>query len=247
MFDILFVRTFLIVGSMLIISAITALVNKSFETALEMWLSIILSIGILVALMFYANIFPTNLILVALFSGLMGWQIGPAVSGLGHRYKFKKHLKENDIIIGRGREITKEQQEEFGESFDGDKYQSEWNATVFQAFFATAIAVFATGGLVFLTNIDFSFLNGFLIISLIILVLMGILNIFIFRSTMFAFISSYFGAIIFTLYLLFDFNRLESMAGDESWATAIDISVNLYLDIINLFLDLLTIIAEINS
>lgn len=247
MFDILFVRTFFIVGSMLIISAITALINKSFETALERWLSFIISIGLLFALLFYSDIFPTNLILVALFSGLIGWQIGPAVSSLGHRYKFKKHLKENDINIGRGREITKEQQQEFGQSFDGDKYQAEWNATVFQAFFATAIAVFSTGGLVFLTNIDFGFLDGFILISLIILVLMGILNIFIFRSTMFSFISSYFGAVIFTLYLLFDFNRLESMAGDESWATAIDISVSLYLDIINLFLDLLTIIAEFNS
>ncbi|MEX0598540.1 MAG: Bax inhibitor-1 family protein, partial [Candidatus Paceibacterota bacterium] len=153
----------------------------------------------------------------------------------------------NDIIIDRGREITKEQQQEFGKSFDGDKYQSEWNNTVFQAFFATAIAVFATGSIVFLTNINFGFLEGFLLISLIILVLMSVLNILIFRSTIFSFISSYFGAVIFTLYLLFDFNRLESIAGDESWATAIDISVNLYLDIINLFLDLLTIISELNS
>ena len=247
MFDILFIRTFLIVGSMLIISAITSLVNKRFETSLEMWLSFILSLGVLVATMFYANIFPTNLILVAVFSGLMGWQIGPAVSSLGDRYKFKRHLKENDIIIGKGQEITAEQQKEFGASFDRDKYQSEWNNTVFQAFFATAIAVISTGSIVFLTNINFSFLGGFLMISLIILLIMLILNVLIFKSTMFAFISSYFGAVIFTLYLLFDFNRLEEMAGDESWATAIDISVNLYLDIINLFLDLLTIIAELNS
>ena len=34
------------------------------------------------------------------------------------------------------------------------------------------------------------------------------------------------------------------MAGDESWGTAIDIAVNIYLDIINLFLDLLEILAE---
>ena len=33
-------------------------------------------------------------------------------------------------------------------------------------------------------------------------------------------------------------------AGDESWSTAIKITVNLYLDIINLFLDLLQILAE---
>jgi len=34
------------------------------------------------------------------------------------------------------------------------------------------------------------------------------------------------------------------MAGDESWETAIDVAVNIYLDIINLFLDLLEILSE---
>ena len=52
--------------------------------------------------------------------------------------------------------------------------------------------------------------------------------------------------IIFTLYLLFALNTLEKRIemGDESWGTAIRVSVNLYLDIINLFLDLLKILAE---
>jgi FtsH-binding integral membrane protein len=36
------------------------------------------------------------------------------------------------------------------------------------------------------------------------------------------------------------------MAGDESWGTAINISVDLYLNIINLFLDLLVILSESN-
>jgi len=34
------------------------------------------------------------------------------------------------------------------------------------------------------------------------------------------------------------------MAGDESWGTAIDVAVNIYLYIINLFLDLLEILSE---
>jgi len=45
---------------------------------------------------------------------------------------------------------------------------------------------------------------------------------------------------------LYDFNILEKRiaAGDESWGTAVRIAVRLYLDIINLFLDLLQILAE---
>jgi FtsH-binding integral membrane protein len=35
--------------------------------------------------------------------------------------------------------------------------------------------------------------------------------------------------------------------GDESWSSAVKIAVNLYLDIINLFLDLLIILAESNN
>jgi len=52
---------------------------------------------------------------------------------------------------------------------------------------------------------------------------------------------SYAGIVIFSLYLVFDFNRLEKAVsrGDESWKTTIDIAINLYLDIINLFIDFL--------
>lgn len=73
---------------------------------------------------------------------------------------------------------------------------------------------------------------------------MGLLNIFFFRSKIFSLVRAYIGAVIFTLYLIYDFDRLEKMAGDESWGTAINIAVNIYLDIINLYLNLLEILAE---
>ena len=52
----------------------------------------------------------------------------------------------------------------------------------------------------------------------------------------------------FTLYLIYDFNRLEkAMArGDESWGTAVDLAVNIYLDIVNLFLYILEALSENN-
>ena len=56
------------------------------------------------------------------------------------------------------------------------------------------------------------------------------------------------GIVIFTLYLIYDFNRLEKAMerGDESWGTAIDIAVNIYLDIVNLFLYILEALSENN-
>ena len=101
-------------------------------------------------------------------------------------------------------------------------------------------------GIGFFTDIDFGFLGGFLLISLTILIMMSLINIIFIKSKFVSLIRAYVGAVIFTLYLLYDFNRLEKFAGDESWATAIEISVNIYLDIINLFMDLLEILSESN-
>lgn len=244
MFDILFARTFIIVGGMLIITAITSRINKAFETAKEMWITIIGTFVFLFAIIFFADIYPLNLLLVAIFSALIGWQIGPTIEHFGKRFKMRKYLKSRGIVIKKGQQITNEQKKEFEQSFDVNKYQQEWHNVVFQAIFATALATFSTAGIVFLTSIDFSFLGGFLFISLIMLVVMGLLNIFFFRSKIFSLVRAYIGAVIFTLYLIYDFDRLEKMAGDESWGTAIDIAVNIYLDIINLFLDLLEILAE---
>jgi FtsH-binding integral membrane protein len=50
-----------------------------------------------------------------------------------------------------------------------------------------------------------------------------------------------FGSAIFTLYLVFDFNRLERAAenGVNDWNTAFQIGFSIYLDVINLLLYLL--------
>jgi FtsH-binding integral membrane protein len=244
MFDILFARTFIIVGGMLVITSITAKINRAFETASEMWMTFISSFVLLFAVMIFDDSYPLNLILVACFSAIIGWQIGPTIEHFGTRFKIRKYLKSNGVKLKRGQQISVEQRAEFQESFDLKNYQSEWQNTIFQAIFATALAVFCTAGIVFLTSIDFSFLGGFLFIALIMLVVMGLVNVFFFKSKLLSLLRAYIGAVIFTLYLLYDFDRLEKMKGDESWSTAIDIAINLYLDIINLFLDLLEILAE---
>lgn len=72
MFDILFSRTFIIVGGMLIITAITSRINKAYETAKELWITIIGTFAFLFATIFFADIYPLNLLLVAIFSALIG-------------------------------------------------------------------------------------------------------------------------------------------------------------------------------
>ena len=51
----------------------------------------------LFAIMYYDNVYPLNLILVAIFSGLIGWSIGPTVSALGENFKMRKYKKQFGI------------------------------------------------------------------------------------------------------------------------------------------------------
>lgn len=218
MFNTLFSRTFTIVAAMLLITSVAAQKNKTYETKTEMWGTIIGIFAFLFAIMFFADWYPVNLALVGIFSGLVGWSMGPTIESLGQRYTQKNAHKST--------------------------VSTPWNQIVSQAVLSTAVATAATAAIVAFSPIDFSFLGGFLLIALLILIVMGLANAFFFKSKLFALVRAYVGVVLFTLYLLYDFNRLEKLAGDESWGTAINIAVSIYLDIINLFLSILEILAS---
>ena len=246
MVDILFARTFLIVGAMLVLTAVTARVNRVFETSLEMWSTILASFAFLILILVFSDQFPLNLFLVAGFSLVMGWCIGPTIEHFGLRYKLRRYLRANGIPLKKGQNPSDAQIANFKASFDTTAYHREWQNKVTLAVLGTALSVLVTALTVLFTDISFSFLGGYLFVFLSMLVLMSIVNTFFIGSKMVSLVQAYIGAVIFTLYLLYDFNRLKLQAGDESWETAIDISVDIYLDIINLFLDLLEILAESN-
>ena len=270
MFDILFAKTFFLVGMMLIITTVTTRINKEYETTIEAVLTFLGGFLFLFAVTFFAEIYPLNLFLVGCFAGVVGWSLGPTITHFGRRFKLKRFLesrnievkedpKDKDAVLyfrnssnGEQEIIHEEEVVKLLAEFEleiekgGDPYNKKWQDTVFQAMLGTTLAVFATATLVFTSSIDFSFLGMFLFIALLLLIIITLLNMFIFKSDRVSLIKAYFGVLIFTGYLIFDFNRLESLMaeGDTSWSAAIDIAVNLYLDIINLFLDLLEILAE---
>ena len=283
MYDILFAKTFFIVGFMLIITTFFSRINKAYETTSEALITILGSFASLFAIMFFSENYPTNLILVAIFSGFIGWSMGPTISAIGESFKMKKYLKKagvksktvvtnkksfTDKIFGaedekktmyyeksNPTELFEIESEKYksivdeiksSNNFKKDNYHQEWQNVVFQAMSATTIAVIATASIVFTSSVDFSVMGGFLFTALLILIIMGLLNHFIFKSRKFSLVRAYFGVLIFTGYLLYDFDMLKKQmnAGDDSWSTAIQIAVNLYLDIINLFLDILYILAE---
>jgi len=219
MYDILFAKTFLIVGVMLVITTFFARINKAYETTSEAIINIVGTFIFLFAIMYYDNVYPLNLILVAIFSGLIGWSIGPTVSALGENFKMRKYKKQFGLLSKTVVTDKKTFSEKFwgqkdekktmfyeksnptelfdsdsenykliidkiisSNSFKKDNYHQEWQNVVFQAMLATTIAVLATASIVFTSSFDFSVLGGFLFIALIVLIVMGVLNVFIFKS-----------------------------------------------------------------
>jgi FtsH-binding integral membrane protein len=281
--NLLMSRTFLILGGMLIITTITARLNKAYETSTELFITVGGSFLFLFSVMIFADSYPINLIVVAIFSGFIGWSLGPTIAYIGESFKFRKYLKSKMVL---SKSIKREQSPTFWEKFMGaneekktgyyyksepskifdrnsnefkelkddfdknvlhhDRYNQEWQNVVFQAMVGTTLAVIIAGTIVAFIPTDFSFLGIFLWIALLALIVVEILNAFVFKSERKRVLYSYCGVVIFSLYLIYDFNYLEKAiaAGDNSWGTAVKIAVNLYLDIINLFIDLLEILAS---
>ena len=288
--DILLVRTFTIIGGMLVITTIFSKINKAYETSAEAWITIIGGFLFFFLTYIYANQYPINLIYAGIFSAFLGWDLGPGIAFLGEKIKFRQYLKKigvnSKFIYEKSTKKTHEsladkyfrKQKDFTKKLvfyyekdssitfagdskemleihkqfkkkvtqkDIDSYSEKWQNIVFQALIATTLSVFLTLLVVYITDYDFGFLGIFLFISLFSVMIIELLNYFIFKSTSFRKITACVGIIIFTLYLVYDFNRLEKAVaqGDESWGTAVKIAMALYLDIINLFAYILELLS----
>lgn len=84
--------------------------------------------------------------------------------------------------------------------------------------------------------------------GVLLLVLMGnLIRIFISIPRNKERIMALFGCIVFVGYLLFDFNHLAKASKNaalNTWPVAMDFAINIYLDVINLFLELLDLMSD---
>ncbi|MCH1627132.1 Bax inhibitor-1 family protein [Fredinandcohnia quinoae] len=101
----------------------------------------------------------------------------------------------------------------------------------------TVSVTFGTALIGLYSGVDFSFMGKFLLIALILLVIVNIVRLFIRIDGIKRKVISIFGIVLFTLYLIYDFNKITLR--ENTWLNALDISIDLYLDILNLFLYLL--------
>ena len=96
------------------------------------------------------------------------------------------------------------------------------------------------------SGIDFGFMGVFLFVSLILLIAANLIRLFIAIPGAKQRIIAFFGVLVFTGYLLYDFNRLAKMNESidaNTWNNAMNLSISIYLDIINLFLNLLDLLS----
>jgi FtsH-binding integral membrane protein len=54
------------------------------------------------------------------------------------------------------------------------------------------------------------------------------------------------GAVLFSLFLVYDFNRLKQLSdiGINDWSTALKVAISIYLDILNLLLEIMQAMGD---
>ena len=91
--DLLLVKTFTLLGGMLIITTIFSRINKAYETTTEAVITVFGVFLFFFLSLFYADQYPYNIIFVGIFSGFIGWDMGTLIAFIGEKFKFRKYLK----------------------------------------------------------------------------------------------------------------------------------------------------------
>lgn len=125
-------------------------------------------------------------------------------------------------------------------------YVSTTGAQVVLMAFGTTFGIFAIMGFIGAkTKKDLSFLANFLLVALLALIFVGIFSIFSPLSSMAMLAFSVIGAIVFSLYVIYDFNQMKHQGITEEMVPLLALS--LYLDFVNLFISILRIFGILSD
>lgn len=125
-------------------------------------------------------------------------------------------------------------------------YASLAGAHVVLQAFGSTLGIFTVMGVIGAkTKKDLSFMASFLLVGLLALIFVGIFSIFspLTSTGMLAF--SVIGTIVFSLYVIYDFNQMKHRHISEEMIPLLALS--LYLDFVNLFINLLRIFGILGS
>ena len=125
-------------------------------------------------------------------------------------------------------------------------YASLAGAQVVLYAFASTFGIFSVMGIIgATTKKDLSFLSSFLLVAVLALIFVSIFNIFSPLTSMAMLAFSAIGTIVFSLYVLYDFNQMKHREITEAMIPLLALS--LYLDFINLFINLLRFFGILGS
>lgn len=120
-------------------------------------------------------------------------------------------------------------------------YVGELGGQVVLTVFLTTAIVFAIYGLIgFNLKKDLAGWGSYLFIALIVLVVLMVVNMIFPMGETWMLVASGFGVLLFSLYTIYDFNSMRHRSFTE--ADVPSLALSLYLDFLNLFLDLLRIV-----
>ena len=109
-----------------------------------------------------------------------------------------------------------------------------------EAFALTAITFAGLSLYIVYSKKDFSFMSGFLMTGLIVVIVGGLLNMFFIQSGMMHFVMSGASVLLFSGFILYDTSNIMRYYGTDEYVSA---TLALYLDILNLFIALLSILG----
>lgn len=122
--------------------------------------------------------------------------------------------------------------------------------SIFQVFFITSATFLVMSVYGYTTKKDLSSLGSFLLMGVIGLVIAGVINLFL-QSPVMTFVISSIAVLVFTVLVAVDTQQLKdvyySTFGDEREKMGILGALNLYMDFINIFINLLQLLGEKNS
>ncbi|HEY9712361.1 MAG TPA: Bax inhibitor-1 family protein [Chroococcales cyanobacterium] len=113
--------------------------------------------------------------------------------------------------------------------------------TVALAFFGTGGVMAVCGVIGAFSGIDFSAMGTFLMIGLFGIIIAGIIGLFVRWGREANIAISGIACVIFAGYFIFDFFRLSKST--NTWESAIQLAMSIYLDFLNFFLHLLQLLA----
>lgn len=114
----------------------------------------------------------------------------------------------------------------------------------------TALTTVITGSVASYSGIDFSWLGKILFFALLAVIVISVIGLFVKMKNSVNRLISGAAVLIFTGYLLYDFNqlaKLKTVAAANNWSTALDFAVNIYLDIVNLLINLISLMSSSNN